>query len=89
MKAIRFLTKQSPYNGGEVAGFSDEVADRYVKAGVAEYLQPGAPVAESQAPGDAGGSEGAKGGEGGEEAGETDETGAEDAPAHGPSRRRR
>jgi hypothetical protein len=38
MKAVRFLTKQSPYNAGEIAGFPDELADRYVNAKLAEFV---------------------------------------------------
>ena len=35
--AIRFLQKQSPYNAGEVAGFTPETAQRYVDAKLAEF----------------------------------------------------
>jgi hypothetical protein len=38
--AVRFTEKQSPYNAGEVAGFSPEVAHRYVHAKRAEFYDP-------------------------------------------------
>ena len=30
MKVVRFLQKVAPYNPGEVAGFEDSLADRYI-----------------------------------------------------------
>ena len=44
-KVIRFLVKQSPYNAGEVAGFADEICEKYVNAKVAEFV----PSEESEA----------------------------------------
>ena len=38
MKIIRFIQKQPPYMAGEVAGFDDDVADRYVAEGMAEEV---------------------------------------------------
>jgi hypothetical protein len=38
--AVRFTEKQSPYNAGEVAGFTPEVAQRYVHAKLAEFYDP-------------------------------------------------
>lgn len=37
MKQIKFITGCSPYQSGEIAGFSDEQAEKYVKAGYAQY----------------------------------------------------
>lgn len=42
MKTIRFTEKQPPYMAGDVAGFEDDVADRYVAEGVAETVETGA-----------------------------------------------
>jgi hypothetical protein len=44
MKTVRFLQKQSPYNAGEVAGFSDEICERYVNAKVAEIVPSEEPI---------------------------------------------
>ena len=44
-KVIRFLVKQSPYNAGEVAGFANEICEKYVNAKVAEFV----PSEESEA----------------------------------------
>jgi hypothetical protein len=44
MKTVRFLQKQSPYNAGEVAGFSDEICERYVNAKVAEIVPCEEPI---------------------------------------------
>ena len=38
MKIIRFTEKQPPYIAGDVAGFDDDVADRYVAGGMAEEV---------------------------------------------------
>ncbi len=40
MKTIRFTEKQPPYMAGDVAGFEDDVADRYIAEGVAESVEP-------------------------------------------------
>ena len=39
MKVIKFIRPNSPYNEGELAGFDDKCADRYVKAKVAVYVE--------------------------------------------------
>jgi len=38
MKKLRFTDHYPPYNSGETATFPDDVADRYVKAGVAKVV---------------------------------------------------
>lgn len=48
MKSVRFVTKHAPYNAGEVAGFSDDVADVYIKAGIAEAASNESPQTESE-----------------------------------------
>jgi len=50
--ALQFLKKQSPFNAGEIAGFPDAVAQRYIKAGIAK-LAPSKAEVEEQAAGDA------------------------------------
>ncbi len=41
MIAVRFIKGMTPYQAGEIAGFSDEIAQAYIKAGVAEeYKAP-------------------------------------------------
>ena len=35
MQILQFLKKQSPYNAGEIAGFDDTLAERFIKAGIA------------------------------------------------------
>jgi len=47
MVAVRFLTSLSPYQPGEVAGFSEERARELVHNKVAEYYKaPSAPLAD-------------------------------------------
>jgi hypothetical protein len=41
MKPVRFLSKVNPYNAGEVAGFRDDVANGYIKLGLAEPFTEG------------------------------------------------
>ncbi len=36
MKVIQFTSRQSPYQAGDVAGFPDHIAERYVADGLAE-----------------------------------------------------
>jgi hypothetical protein len=48
MVIVKFLSHNAPYNAGEVAGFSSDVAQRLVAAGRAEYVaakvkKPGRP----------------------------------------------
>jgi hypothetical protein len=43
MKTVRFLQKQSPYNAGEIAGFPDDLATKYVSAKVAEFVSSSVP----------------------------------------------
>ena len=54
MKTIRFTEKQPPYMAGDVAGFEDDVADRYVAEGVAEPVSGsstgGEPAPEDDGP---------------------------------------
>lgn len=40
MKIVKFLRNHAPYNAGEAAGFGEVDAQRLVKAGVAEFVQP-------------------------------------------------
>jgi hypothetical protein len=44
--AVRFKTKHSPYNAGEVAGFEEDEARRLIKVGVAELyvVEPETPA---------------------------------------------
>ncbi len=37
-KAVRFIKKQTPYNEGEVAGFPEDLANRYIELGIAEVV---------------------------------------------------
>lgn len=39
MKVIKFIRLNSPYNEGELAGFDDKQAERYVDARVAVYVE--------------------------------------------------
>ncbi len=48
MVSVRFLQHHSPYNGGELAGFPPEEAERLVKMKVAEIVPP--PVVAEVAP---------------------------------------
>ena len=50
MKVIRFTSRQSPYQAGDVAGFADHVAERYVADGLAEAvdMEPEASQAEAE-----------------------------------------
>lgn len=48
MKVVKFIRPNSPYNEGELAGFDDKCADRYVKAKVAVYVEQGKPVVERE-----------------------------------------
>lgn len=36
MKVVKFLKSNSPYHKGDIAGFSKEIADRLIKAEVAQ-----------------------------------------------------
>jgi len=38
--AVKFLTKTPPYNAGEIAGFTQGVAESLVISGVAVYYAP-------------------------------------------------
>lgn len=40
MKIVKFLRNHAPYNAGESAGFSEVDAQRLVRAGLAEFVQP-------------------------------------------------
>lgn len=51
--AVRFLRHCDLYNGGEIAGFDEEQAGKYVDAGFAKYLVESverAPVAKAAQP---------------------------------------
>lgn len=37
---VKFKKAKAPYNPGETAGFPPHIAERFVKAGVADYAQP-------------------------------------------------
>lgn len=37
-KTIKFLNHYSPYAKGDIAGFSQELADKYISIGIAEEL---------------------------------------------------
>lgn len=37
---VRFVTAQSPFNAGEVAGFPANIAERFIRFGVAELAEP-------------------------------------------------
>lgn len=39
MKIVKFIRPNSPYNAGEMAGFDEEKATKFVKAGVAVYFE--------------------------------------------------
>ena len=43
---IRFVKAQSPYKKGDVAGFEDRLAEKYIKAGVAKAYD--APAVDKQ-----------------------------------------
>lgn len=50
MKTVRFKERVPPYQPGEVAGFEDEVAERLVKQGLAEWWRLLQDDHESEAP---------------------------------------
>ena len=46
MKVVKFINSATPYVVGDVAGFPDHIADRYVDAGVAVEVRRGKPKRE-------------------------------------------
>ena len=40
MIVIQFLKHSRPYNAGEIAGFEDDLAQRYIDQGIAEVFKP-------------------------------------------------
>lgn len=43
---IEFAKSVPPYHAGEKAGFAHEIAEAYVRAGVAKIIRPNAPVVD-------------------------------------------
>lgn len=48
MRQLQFLTKNTPYNAGDIAVFDDLTANRYVMAGIAIYVDEEAQVQEEE-----------------------------------------
>lgn len=48
MKQVRFLKNSTPYNAGEVAGFSDAVANGLISRGMAAPVEKKPEVKESR-----------------------------------------
>lgn len=51
--SIKFLHNSSPYNAGDVAGFPQRIADKYVSQGFAQYMTTAvqsAPIVKVQEP---------------------------------------
>ena len=49
MQHIKFVKPAGPYSAGDIAGFVPEVAETYIKRGVAEVAWPVKAVAEVEA----------------------------------------
>lgn len=44
MKSVRFLRRSMPYNAGEVAAFSTDIADGLIAIGIAEAVTSDKPI---------------------------------------------
>ncbi|WP_167747540.1 hypothetical protein [Herbaspirillum sp. 3R-11] len=69
---MKFLQRVAPFQAGEVAGFSDEDADRLVANKAAELHTPSKRNKRANAAGSDGGGKDGAGGEGGGEGGQGD-----------------